>query len=234
MDVGFPLILEPFSERGPAWHVFLRQHWGSIVPLQLWIKAEILGKSCNFLYICCFFYIDLFPSTHGTGIICVSSCIYRWSLSQRGYKLSSSWEVFIYKQKSCFKQSVRGNVTGLSLSIISEKGWRKDNWVVLQKWRKHKDKSACLQVCLIGEGCWHPCAIRGRSWHLDRAHRDGGWRIMYHKIWEMVEDAAEFADLCDGWHTGEKKERDCKRKHTTLLKPVELTFIARLWGYIYN
>lgn len=44
----------------------------------------------------------------------------------------------------------------------------------------------------------------------------------------MVEDAAEFADLCDGWHTGEKKERDCKRKHTTLLKPVELTFIARL------
>lgn len=133
-------------------------------------------KILYFLIYLLVFYIDLFPSTHGTGIICVSSCIYRWSLSQRGYKLSSSWEVFIYKQKSCFKQSVRGNVTGLSLSIISEKGWKKDNWVVLHKWRKHKDKSVCLQVCLIGEGCWHPCAISGRSWHLDRARRDGGWR----------------------------------------------------------
>lgn len=44
----------------------------------------------------------------------------------------------------------------------------------------------------------------------------------------MVEGAAEFADLCDGSHTGEKKEWDCKRKHAALLKPVELTFIARL------
>lgn len=56
----------------------------------------------------------------------------------------------------------------------------------------------------------------------------------YREIWEVGEDAAEFAELCDGRRTGEKKEWDCKRKHTTLLTFVELTFIAALQVYIYS
>lgn len=181
MDTGFSLILEPFSERGPAWHVFLWQHWGSIVPFQLCMKAEILRKSCIF-YVFVGVYIDMFPSTHGIGIICVSSCTYRWSLSLRGYKLSLSWEVFIYKQKSCFRESVWGKVTVSSLwgylwAPFLRKGGRKiTEWLYRYLWGKHKDKSACLQVCLIGEGCWHPWTMSGRSWHLDGAHRDGECR----------------------------------------------------------
>lgn len=47
----------------------------------------------------------------------------------------------------------------------------------------------------------------------------------YHKIWEMAEDATEFGDPWDGWHIGEKKEWDCKRKHATLRKHVELRLL---------
>lgn len=95
-----------FNFRAFQHDVFLQQCWGSVVPFKLWLKAEILRKSCIFIYLLGFFYIDIFPSRHGTGIMYFSSCTYRTSLFQRGYKLSSSREVFIYKQKKLFQAKV--------------------------------------------------------------------------------------------------------------------------------
>lgn len=62
----------------------------------------------------------MFPSTCGEENICVSSCTYRETLSPTDSKLSSSWEMFIHKQKKkCFKQSVLDEVT-VSQGVICE------------------------------------------------------------------------------------------------------------------
>lgn len=114
-----------FNFRAFQHGVFLQQCWGSIVPLKLWLKAEILRKSWFFIYLLGLFYIDVFPSRHRTGIICFSSCTYRRSLSQRGYKLSSSREVFIYKQKKLFQTKVTASsLHGYLWALFLRKGGR--------------------------------------------------------------------------------------------------------------
>lgn len=105
----------------------------------------------------------MFPSTRGEGNICVSSCTYRGSLSPTGSKLSSSWEMFIHKQKKAvFKQSVLDEVTvsssrGDLWEFYLGKGWSKImEWLYRGLWWKYRDKSAPLCVFLAGEGQQHP------------------------------------------------------------------------------
>lgn len=175
IDVEFPFLLEPFSQHGPARHSFLWQHWGSIAPFQMWLNAEILRKSCSFytlaegfLILTCFYLhreqeLSVLAAVHRDGP-CPKEITNRAQAEQ--CFSSVQWEVKLVS-----------SLWGYLWALFLRKGGRKiTEWLYSYLWWKDKGKSAYLQVRLIGEGCWHPCATGGRSWHLDSAPRDGGWR----------------------------------------------------------
>lgn len=96
--LSFLLFSKPFSECGPAWQCFLWQRWGSIVSFQRRLKAEILRKSCILyifgflLFLSCYLHVEKEISVLAAAHI-EGSCPFR------GSKLSTSWEMFIHKQK---------------------------------------------------------------------------------------------------------------------------------------
>lgn len=143
--VEFPLV-QSLLVHGPASRIvffFFLQHWRLIVSLKLWIRAVILRRSLVF-----YFYVDTFPFTYGTKMICFKNCMYRRSLPQRGYKLKLRKRLYINKK------AVSRNQSEIKLQCLYEVICEHCFWDSLEKeitewlhrrlWGKHE-----VQKCLF-------------------------------------------------------------------------------------
>lgn len=196
--VEFPLV-QSLLVHGPASRIvffFFLQHWRLIVSLKLWIRAVILRRSLVF-----YFYVDTFPFTYGTKMICFKNCTYRRSLPQRGYKLKLRKRLYINKKAVSRNQSeiVTVSLWGYLWTLFLRQFGKRDNWMASQTFMG-KTWSTEVLVCrldfrLRDAGIPGQLVVKGNiltklrdgEWRNEVQDFRGGWRCCWicRAVWWM-------------------------------------------------